>query len=101
MRRPRHRPQMGAGASWSWLLCSAPYKPYSVLAGDQETVLRVLFKTDSCPLLIEEIAAMASLSFERGWYTVVELIELRFMTPAGISLYVLTRHGRDAANRIA
>jgi hypothetical protein len=54
-----------------------------------------------CPLLIEEIAAMASLPFERAWYTVLGLIELRFMTPAGIGLYALTGRGRDAANRIA
>jgi hypothetical protein len=44
---------------------------------------------------------MASLPFERAWYPVLGLIELRFMTPAGIGLYALTGRGRDAANRIA
>ena len=88
-------------SSRRWLLCSAPYRLCPVLAGDQETVLRALFRVDRCPFLIEEIAAMASLSFERAWYTVLELIELRFISMAGISLYVLTALGIEAADRIA
>jgi hypothetical protein len=45
-------------------------------------MLLALFKADRCPLVLEEIAAMASLPFEQAWYSVLELIELRFMTPA-------------------
>jgi hypothetical protein len=51
--------------------------------------------------VLEEIAAMASISFERAWYTVLELMELRFIGMAGISLYILTARGIAAADRIA
>ncbi|MFZ0838101.1 MAG: hypothetical protein WAM77_11645 [Xanthobacteraceae bacterium] len=67
---------------------------------DQMAVLSALSKADG-PVVLEEIAAMASISFERAWYTVLELIELRFISMAGISLYVLTALGIEAADRIA
>ena len=67
---------------------------------DQAAVLNPLSKTEG-PLVLEEIAAMASISFERAWYTVQELIELQFVGMAGISLYVLTTSGIEAADRIA
>ena len=56
---------------------------------DQMAVLSALSKADG-PVVLEEIAAMASISFERAWYTVLELIELRFISMAGISIYVVT-----------
>ena len=67
---------------------------------DQMAVLSALSKADG-PVVVEEIAAMASISFERAWYTVLELIELRFISMAGISLYVVTARGIEAADRIA
>ena len=75
-------------------------KEYVVLVNDHRQVLRVLLSTDHCPLILEEIAATASLPFERAWYTVLELIELRFLTPAGSGVYRLTSQGREAANHL-
>lgn len=63
-------------------------------------VLRALAKGDP-PLVLEEIAGTASISFERAWYAVLELIELRLLTSAGISLYALTEAGRETAGRLA
>jgi hypothetical protein len=34
--------------------------------------------------LLEEIAASASISFEQAWYSVPELLQLRFLTPSGL-----------------
>ena len=56
---------------------------------DQMAVLSALSKAAG-PLVLEEIAAMASISFERAWYASLELLELRLMTLAGVGLYVLT-----------
>ena len=67
---------------------------------DQMAVLGALSKAAG-PAVLEEIAAMGSISFERAWYTVLELIELGFMSIAGISLYVLTARGIAEAERIA
>ena len=67
---------------------------------DQMAVLSALSKTEG-PVVLEEIAAMASISFERAWYTVLEVIELRFIGMAGISLYVVTARRNEAADRIA
>jgi hypothetical protein len=69
-----------------------------VLANDHKIVLRALFKTGRCPFILEEIAATAAVSFERAWYTVLELIELGLIAPAGIGLYGLTQQGEDIAN---
>jgi hypothetical protein len=55
---------------------------------DQMAVLRVLSKIES-PIVLEEIAAMACISFERAWYATLELLEMRLMSPAGFGLYVL------------
>jgi hypothetical protein len=71
-----------------------------MLANDQKAVLRALARADCSPFVLEEVAATASLSFEQAWYTVLELIELRFMTPAGIGLYGLTAKGRESASRL-
>lgn len=71
-----------------------------MLASDKETVLRALFSADRCSLILEEIAAIASISFERAWYAVLELIELQFMAPAGIGAYELTSEGRETARRL-
>jgi hypothetical protein len=47
--------------------------------------------------LLEEIAACASISFEQAWYAVLELLQLRFLTPSGLGFYALTEKGREAA----
>jgi hypothetical protein len=75
-------------------------KEFIVLADDHKTVLKALIRADHCSLILEEVAATATLSLERTWYAVLELIELRFMTPAGISLYCLTAQGKEAARRL-
>ena len=72
-----------------------------MLSSDHQTVLRALIKADQCSLVLEEIAVIASLSFERAWYAVLELIELRFLTPAGLGLYRLTADGQQTANRLS
>jgi hypothetical protein len=79
-------------------LCSAQGGHLAI--SDQAAVLNALSKTEG-PLVLEEIAAMASISFERAWYTVLELMELRFLGMAGISLYILTACGIASADRIA
>lgn len=71
-----------------------------MLAVDQEMVLRALVKTGGHPIVLEEIAATAALTFEQAWYAVAELIELRFMCPAGFGVYVLTREGEVTARRL-
>ena len=48
---------------------------------DQAAVLNVLSKTEG-PAVLEEIAAMASISFERAWYASLELLELRLVSVA-------------------
>jgi hypothetical protein len=70
------------------------------LVAEQAAVLRTLSKAGQPALILEEVAATASLSFEQAWYAVVELIELRFMTPAGIGLYELTADGKETARRL-
>ena len=85
--------------SASKIACAA-HKGIDLAISDQAAVLNALSKTEG-PLVLEEIAAMASISFERAWYTVLELIELQFVGMAGISLYVLTASGIEAAYRIA
>jgi hypothetical protein len=47
---------------------------------DQTAVLSALSKAEG-PIVLEEIAAMASISYERAWYASLELLELRLMTP--------------------
>ena len=37
-----------------------------MLSSDHQTVLRALIKADQCSLVLEEIAVIASLSFERA-----------------------------------
>ena len=60
-------------------------------------VLLAFAKADP-PVVLEEIAASASISLERAWYAVLELIEL----PAvGMSAYALTEKGREAAGGLA
>ena len=54
----------------------------------------------SPPLVLEEIAATAAVSFEQAWYVVGDLIEFRLMTPAGLGAYHLTVQGEEAANRL-
>ena len=56
-----------------------------VLANDHKAVLSALIRAEHCPLILE-VAATAALPFERAWYVVLALIELRFMTPAGVGL---------------
>jgi predicted transcriptional regulator len=53
------------------------------------------------PVVLEEIAATASISLEQAWYAVLELIELRLLTTAGMSAYTLTEKGREAARGLA
>ena len=72
-----------------------------VLATDHKMVLLALFKADRHPFILEEIAATACLSFERAWYAVLELIELRLLTPTRIGLYDLTVEGRETASRLS
>jgi hypothetical protein len=55
---------------------------------DQMAVLSALSKANG-PAILDEIAAMASISFERAWYASLELLELGLMTSAGMGLYAL------------
>ena len=71
-----------------------------MLGSDHEIILRELVKTGRCPLILEEVAATASLSFERAWYAVLDLIEARFISPSGIGLYDLTEEGKETARRL-
>ena len=73
----------------------------AVLANNHKMVLLALSKGDRYPLILEEIAATAGLSFERAWYAVLELIELRLLTPTRIGLYGLTIEGRETASRLS
>ena len=61
---------------------------------DQKAVLRALSQANG-PLVLEEIAAMASISFERAWYAAMELLELRLMTPSGMGLYIAIRQNEE------
>ena len=65
---------------------------------DPAAVLNVLSKTEG-PAVLEEIAAMASISFERAWYASLELLELRLITPTGMGLYVITDRPRRIGGR--
>jgi hypothetical protein len=69
----------------------------SVLANEQKLILRAMFKADLSAFLLEEIAASASIPFEQAWYAVLELLQLRFLTPSGLGFYALTEKGREAA----
>ena len=57
---------------------------------EQNALLRALNRS-SDPLVLEEIAAMAGISFEQTWYAVLDLLELRVITPMGMGLFGLTR----------
>jgi hypothetical protein len=73
-----------------------------MLAVDHKIVLCALFSAGRCsPFILEEIAATASLTFEQAWYAVLDLIELRFMAPAGIGLYRLTIEGKETARQLS
>jgi hypothetical protein len=73
-----------------------------MLPVDDKMVLCALFNAGRCcPFILEEIAATASLTFEQAWYAVLDLIELRFMTPAGIGLYRLTVEGKETARQLS
>jgi hypothetical protein len=67
------------------------------LANEQKLILRAMFKGDLSAFPLEEIAASASISFEQAWYAVLELLQLRFLTPSGLGFYALTEKGREAA----
>jgi hypothetical protein len=56
----------------------------------QNAVL-LAFGQSQGPLVLEEVAAMAGISFEQAWYAVLDLLEMKLVTPAGMGLYVLTR----------
>lgn len=64
---------------------------------EQNAVLRALTKANG-PAVLEEIAAMAGISFERAWYAVLELLELRVITPLGMGLFVLTRQTAEQSS---
>jgi hypothetical protein len=68
-----------------------------ITAFEHKQVLRAMCETDLADFVLEEIAASARISFERAWYAVLELIELRFLQPVGIGFYGLTAKGRQAA----
>jgi DNA-binding IclR family transcriptional regulator len=59
-----------------------------VATSDQTAVLSVLSKHEG-PVVLEEIAAMSSISFERAWYATLELLEMGLVTPTGLGLYRL------------
>jgi hypothetical protein len=63
------------------------------LSSSHKAVLRALCKPNHPPLILEEIAATASVSFEDTWYVVLELIQLRLMTAVGIGFFGLTTEG--------
>ncbi len=69
-------------------------------ASDYGRVLLALVAADRSPFVLEEIAATAAVSFEGAWYAVLELIEKRFMSPAGVDRYVLIEEGQEAASRL-
>ena len=71
-----------------------------MLGNDHRMVLLAFAKADP-PVVLEEIAASASISLEQAWYAVVELIELRLLTAVGMSAYALTEKGREAAGGLA
>ena len=60
----------------------------------RNAVLFALGKSEG-PLVLEEIAAMAGISFEQAWYAVLDLLEMRLVTPAGMGLYDLTRRNAE------
>ena len=71
-----------------------------MLANDQQAVLSALIRAKLGSFILEEVAAIAALPLERAWYAVLELIELRFMAPAGIGFYCLTAEGKEMARRL-
>jgi predicted transcriptional regulator len=60
----------------------------------QNAVLLALGQSQG-PLVLEEIAAMAGISFEQAWYAVLDLLEKRLVMPAGMGFYVLTRRNAE------
>ena len=59
-------------------------------------VLRAFAKADL--LVLEEIAATASISLERAWYAVLERVAAP--APAGMNVYALAEEGKEAATRL-
>jgi DNA-binding IclR family transcriptional regulator len=64
---------------------------------EQNSVLRALAQSEG-PLVLEEIAALAGISYEQAWYAVMEFLELRLVTPAGMGLFVLTRRSAEQSS---
>ena len=56
----------------------------------QNAVLLAFGKSGE-PLVLEETAAMAGISFEQAWYAVLDLLEMRLVTPVGMGLFILAR----------